>query len=314
MSKLGKIFGALVHGSERIDELAERIARNDSTVNARVDELTVEKLTEQLCRRPDLLKKLNRQLSITPTVWGDPARLEIDGTADLFTCFFNTNSGKIKAGKYCFAGPGVSLLAGSHDPRLAGYLRRDAEMTEGCDITLGDGVWLAGGCTVLGPCEIHDNAVIASGAVVIPDTEVPAGTIWGGVPARELGKIELADGADIHAPAVLEALKRYEGFLAVSGWSAKSMGVWEHPARFLQGEGMALTTLKRAALQYRLTGAETAELRITGPGGEKAMTLTAPEGKTVTDLPAGGEEVSEIRFRAEAPGAELLLAVFPETR
>ena len=314
MSKIGKIFGAFWHGPERFDTLAERIARNDSAVNARVDELTIEELTEQLCRRPELMKKLKRELSITPTVWGDPAKIEIDETSDLFTCFFNVNSGRIKAGKYCFAGPGVSLLAGSHDPRLTGYLRRDAEMTEGFDITLGDGVWLAGGCTLLGPCTVHDNAVIASGAVVIPGTEVPAGTIWGGIPAREIGKIELADGTDYQTPAVQEALKRYEGFLCLNGWRAKSMGVWEHPARFLKGEGTALTTLKRAVLQYRLEGTDTADLRITGPGGEKAMTLTAPEGKTVIDLPAGEEEMSVICFRPETAGADLLLAVYPEVR
>ena len=63
-----------------------------------------------------------------------------------------------------------------------------------------------------------------------------------------------------------------------------------------------------------LSEAETAELRITGPGGEKAMTLTAPEGKTVFDLPAGEAELSEVRFRLETVGAKLLLAVFPEKR
>ena len=311
MSKIGKILGAFWRGPERFDALAERIAENDSAVNSRVDELTVEKLTEQLCRRPELLKKLNRQLSITPTIWGDPARIEIDETADLFTCFFNVNSGRIKVGKYCFAGPGVSLLAGSHDPRLTGYLRRDAEMTEGFDITLGDGVWLAGGCTLLGPCTVHDNAVIASGAVVVPGTEVPAGTIWGGIPAREIGKIELAEETDYHTPAIQEALKRYEGFLCLNGWRAMSNGVWDHPAHFLKGEGTALTTLKRAVLQYRLERAETADLRITGPGGEKAMTLTAPEGKSVIDLPTDEEDMNVICFRLETEGADLLLAVSP---
>lgn len=314
MGKIGKIIGAMLHGPERFDELAERIARNDRDVNARVDGLTVEQLTRQLCENPELLKKLKRELSITPTVWGDPARIELDETADLFTCFFNVNSGRIKAGKYCFAGPGVSLLAGSHDPRLTGYLRRDAEMTGNCDITLGNGVWLAGNCTVLGPCVIHDNAVIASGAVVVPGTEVPAGTIWGGIPAREIGKIELTDETEHDAPAIRDALERYEGFLCLSGWSAKVTGALERPARFLQGEGLALTTLKRAALQYRLSEAETAELRITGPGGEKTMTLTAPEGRTVFDLPAGEAELSEVRFRLETAGAKLLLAVFPEKR
>jgi len=308
MGKIGKIIGALVHGPQRFDDLAERIARNDSAAHARMDELTVEKLTEQLLRRPELLKKLNRQLSITPTIWGDPARIEIDETADLFTCFFNTNSGKIKAGKYCFAGPGVSLLAGSHDPRLTGYLRRDAEMTEGCDITLGDGVWLCGGCTLLGPCTVHDNAVIASGAVVIPGTEVPAGTIWGGIPAREIGKIELADGTDVHAPAIREALKRYDGILPVSGWSSRIYDAFDVPGHWLLGEGTALTENSRITLQYRVEDAEQADMRITGPGGEKKVTLTGPEGKAGIELPVKGEGIQEVCFRT-VNKARVLLAM-----
>lgn len=308
MSKFGKIIGALVHGPERFDTLAERIACNDSAVNARVDELTVEKLTEELCRRPELLKKLNRQLSITPTIWGDPGRIEIDETADLFTCFFNVNSGRIRAGKYCFAGPGVSLLAGSHDPQLTGYLRRDAEMTEGCDITLGDGVWLAGGCTLLGPCVVHDNAVIASGAVVVPGTEVPAGTIWGGIPAREIGKIELAEGADIHAPAVREALERWGGILYLCGWSSRIYEAFDTSGHWLLGEGTVLTDAGRVTLQYKVEDAEQAELRITGDGGEKKVTLTGPEGKANIELPVSGEGIREVCFRVEKP-ARVLLAM-----
>ena len=308
MGKIRKIIGSLLRGPQRFDDLAERIAQNDSAVNARVDELTVEKLTEQLCRRPELLKKLQRQLSITPTIWGDPGRIELDETADLFTCFFNTNSGTIKAGKYCFAGPGVSLLAGTHDPRLTGYLRRDAELTEGCDITLGDGVWLAGGCTLLGPCVVHDNAVIASGAVVIPGTEVPAGTIWGGIPAREIGKIELANRADPDAPALREAMKRYDGILPVSGWSSRIYDAFDVPGHWLQGEGTVLTDRRRITLLYRVEGAEQAEMRITGPAGEKKVMLTGPEGKAGLELPVAGEGIQEVCFRI-TNRARVLLAM-----
>ena len=186
MGKIKKILGAFLHAPERVDELAGRIANTDSSLGKRVDELNIDWFMEQLLGNRELLEKLNRQLSITPTVWGDPARLEIDETADVFTCFFNTNSGRIRIGQYTFAGSDVSLLAGSHDPKLTGYLRRDAELSEGCDITIGNGVWLASGCIVLGPCEIGDNAVIAAGAVVAPGTVVPAGAVYAGIPAKKI--------------------------------------------------------------------------------------------------------------------------------
>lgn len=36
-------------------------------------------------------------------------------------------------------------------------------------------------------CEIGDGAVIAAGAVLQKDTKIPPNTIWGGIPARQLG-------------------------------------------------------------------------------------------------------------------------------
>ena len=55
---------------------------------------------------------------------------------------------------------------------------------EGRDIVIGDGVWIASNATVLGPCTIEANAVIAAGSVVAPHTIVPAGCVYAGVPAR----------------------------------------------------------------------------------------------------------------------------------
>lgn len=157
------------------------------------------------------IKKLNYLCSSLPTVWGKEERLHISKLAAVSVCFFNTNSGHITIGDYTFAGSGVSILAGSHDVELTGLLRRDLDMTEGCDIQIGNGVWLASNCVILGPAVIEDNAVIAAGAVVTPGTHVPAGTIYGGVPAKEIGRIDLQQMESTTSYAYRQAMKRAEG-------------------------------------------------------------------------------------------------------
>ena len=121
------------------------------------------------------LSELKKELSISPAVWGDEKRLEISEKAAVYSCFFNTNSGHIKIGDYTFAGSGVSILAGSHDPDLTGFVRRNSDFKEGYDIEIGNGVWLGSNSTILGPCKIEDNAVIAAGAVIVPGTHVGRG-------------------------------------------------------------------------------------------------------------------------------------------
>lgn len=170
---------------------------------------------------PDFVKRLNLLLSIQPTLWGSEDRLHISDLASVKACMFNTNSGDITIGDYTFAGSGVSILAGSHDMRLTGLLRRDAELTEGCDIVIGNGVWLASNCTVLGPASIGDNAVVAAGAVVTPGTVIPADTIYGGVPARNIGELGTSESQDISNPAVIRAFERNHGVLFVDGWTEK---------------------------------------------------------------------------------------------
>lgn len=174
---------------------------------------------EQVLNNADWVKHLNRQLSINPTVWGEENRLHISPLAAVFTCFFNTNSGNITIGDYTFAGSNVNILAGSHDMNLEGLIRRDAEIKEGCDITIGKGVWLAAGCTILGPCMIGDNAVIAAGAVVLPGTVIASDTVYAGVPAKLVKKIEPT--SEINNRHVIDALKRENGVLFVQGWSEK---------------------------------------------------------------------------------------------
>lgn len=211
--------------NEQIDELKAEIEAKDKQIaelNRKIETEKTKRFYEGFdCIISDCncLEQLNTQLSIHPTIWGDKERLQISPLAAVFTCFFNTNSGSITVGDYTFAGSNVSLLAGNHDMFLEGLSRRDAEIKQGCDIVIGKGVWLASGCTILGPCTIGDNAVVAAGAVVTPGTEIPADTVYAGVPAKMIRKIE--KDMDIGSRHIMDAVEREAGVLFVDGWSEK---------------------------------------------------------------------------------------------
>jgi len=55
-------------------------------------------------------------------------------------------------------------------------------------VTIGRNVWVAAHCVVLPGVTIGDDAVIAAGSIV--GTDVPAGEIWGGAPARKQMTVE----------------------------------------------------------------------------------------------------------------------------
>ena len=321
MGRAKRIIGSFVHAPERFDELAERIAQTNRRMEE-TDEKAIEQIvrlnigwfTDQLSSDPAQLEKLNRGLSISRTVWGDPDRLEIDGTASVYTCFFNTNSGRIRIGRYTFAGSRVSILAGSHDLTLSGLPRRDAELTEGCDITIGNGVWLASGCTLLGPCTVGDNAVIAAGAVVIPGTEVPANTIWGGVPAKQIGTLEAAEPTDCSSPAVRQAMARNGGVLFADGWSEKSPGIFESTGHWLTDEtGCVVTDRAEWRLGFRREFSQRCVLRMEGPGGVETIELNGSEGERNVNLPVKEGETGVVRITRPAE-EKIYIALFPRKK
>jgi hypothetical protein len=53
-------------------------------------------------------------------------------------------------------------------------------------IEIGDRVTVGAGAIVLSGVTIGDDAIVSSGAVVTKGTRIPAGEVWGGVPARRL--------------------------------------------------------------------------------------------------------------------------------
>jgi len=90
----------------------------------------------------------------------------------------------IKIGKNCDISSNVSLICGSHE---IGNINRRAGKGISSDIIIGDGVWIGYGSIIMGGITIGNSSIIAAGSLVNKD--VPANTIYGGIPAKEIRKI-----------------------------------------------------------------------------------------------------------------------------
>jgi acetyltransferase-like isoleucine patch superfamily enzyme len=137
--------------------------------------------------------RLVRQAAREPYVYdGTPnprRRVFVGESVQLNDAVLNAVSGEIRIGEHSFFGHGVFLLTGTHDYRARRAARQTSSPATGHDIVIGKGVWIASNVTVIGPCTIGDDAVVAAGAVVVMP-EVPAAAIVGGVPARIIGSID----------------------------------------------------------------------------------------------------------------------------
>ena len=138
---------------------------------------------EQACRQ------IGAQLLATHRIFGDAGRVTLGREVILNDALINTSSGTVSFEDFAFCGHGVCLLTGHHDYLRTGYERQAGVPQHGRDIVVGSGAWLGSNVTVLGPCTIGRDAVIAAGAVVTGAVE--AGWIYGGVPARPIKRIEL---------------------------------------------------------------------------------------------------------------------------
>lgn len=115
-------------------------------------------------------------------VFGPYERLRIADTAKVSDTLFNTVSGLIDIGDFVFFGHGAAVLTGTHDITLTGAARQEAIPLSGRDIVICAGAWISSRATILGPCRIGENAVVAAGAVVTND--VMHSQVVAGVPAK----------------------------------------------------------------------------------------------------------------------------------
>lgn len=126
-------------------------------------------------------------------VWGDPNRLIISPKAVMINTLYNTSSGRIIVGDYTFTSHNVSLLTGTHDYKLFLDKRMSTAPSNGRDIIIGRGVWIGPNVTILGPCNIDDHAVIGAGSVVLPNSNIETKSLYAGVPAKFVKKINTSE-------------------------------------------------------------------------------------------------------------------------
>lgn len=92
--------------------------------------------------------------------------------------------GPITIGDYTMLAPGVAIYTRTHD-----HSRTDLPMvtqgdTETMEVVLEEDVWLGRNVVVLPGVQIGKGAIVGANAVVTRD--IPAFTVWGGVPAKQI--------------------------------------------------------------------------------------------------------------------------------
>lgn len=121
-------------------------------------------------------------------IWGEKKNVSIGANVNLVDVTINCRSGKVSIANDAFFGHGVMLLTGMHDLNKRGHLRHSAVPSDGRDITIGAGAWIASNAIVICPCTVGENAVIGAGSVV--SGVVEAGAFYAGNPARLVKLIE----------------------------------------------------------------------------------------------------------------------------
>lgn len=122
-------------------------------------------------------------------MYGPGDRLHLPGSAVVNDAVFNLASGHIVVGEWVMFGHEVMILTGTHDLSKFGRERQRSAATDGRDIYIGEGAWVASRVTVLGPCRIGEHAVVAACSLVMDD--VAPYTVVAGSPARFVRDIPL---------------------------------------------------------------------------------------------------------------------------
>jgi len=126
-----------------------------------------------------------------PRTWrilgGGNDSVKIHPTAAMVDVLLNVASGFIEIGPYVSTGHNVMLITGSHDYEKFG-VQRQLAIDKGRNIIIEEGVWIASGVIIIGPCHVGKHSVIGAGSIVTRD--VPPFVVVAGNPARIIKHIK----------------------------------------------------------------------------------------------------------------------------
>jgi acetyltransferase-like isoleucine patch superfamily enzyme len=100
-------------------------------------------------------------------------------------CIWAGKRSKIVLGDNLLMGPCVMICAANHGTRKGLPMTHQSEAE--ADVIIGDDVWLGSNVVITSGVSIADGVIVAAGAVVTKDI-MKKNSIFGGVPARQIGE------------------------------------------------------------------------------------------------------------------------------
>lgn len=111
-------------------------------------------------------------------------------------CHLNIGGGRLHVGDYVALTSGVKIHTGSNSAAgqsMSSSAPSSMQVIERGEVTIGDFAFVGSGAQILMGVTVGEYAVVGAGAVVTKD--VPAWTVWMGIPARMVGRrVRLTDG------------------------------------------------------------------------------------------------------------------------
>lgn len=170
--------------------------RDKTLVNDRLNARRLSRLFNKLSEMDGMDRKLRLQellgstgdsFYVEPNIrcdYGYNIHIGDNFYANFDTCLLDVC--EIRFGDNCLLGPGVHIYTATHPLHPKD---RAAGKEYGKPVTIGNNVWIGGRAVINPGVTIGDNAVIASGAVVVKD--VPPNTVVGGNPAVVINEISM---------------------------------------------------------------------------------------------------------------------------
>lgn len=191
---LAEILGWLVRGASRIVLLAAE----SPGCRFRLGQVSV--VLRSAAEANDALR-VKAAYAIDPTVsWGSGTRILGAGKITIGeSTYLGTNcfvvaepaDAKITIGRSCAISHSVHVRTASYRTDIPFERALDAPLASG-DVSIGDHVWIGAHAVITGGVAIGSNSVVGANSVVTRN--VPANSVYGGVPARPLHNREATPG------------------------------------------------------------------------------------------------------------------------